>query len=122
LDVILEIDWQGAQQIRRLRPDVISIFIVPPSIEALRIRLTGRGQDGEEVINRRMQDAVNEMRHYSEFDYLIVNDVFDIALEELSTIFRAQRLRLHRQAASKQALLSALTQRNSTDTFTLAQN
>lgn len=122
LDVILEIDWQGAQQIRRLRPDVISIFIVPPSIEALRIRLTGRGQDGEEVINRRMQDAVNEMRHYSEFDYLIVNDVFDIALEELSTIFRAQRLRLHRQAASKQALLSALTQRNSTDTFTPAQN
>jgi len=110
LDVILEIDWQGAQQIRRLRPDVISIFIVPPSIEELRIRLTGRGQDGEEVINRRMQDAVNEMRHYNEFDYLVVNDAFDIALGELSTIFRAQRLRLHRQAATHQALLSALTQ------------
>ncbi|MCH9742014.1 MAG: guanylate kinase [Proteobacteria bacterium] len=108
LDVILEIDWQGAQQVRRLRPDVISIFIVPPSIAELRIRLTGRGQDSEEVIGRRMADAVNEMRHYSEFDYLVVNDAFDLALAELTTIFRAQRLRLHRQAAAHQELLASL--------------
>jgi len=108
LDVILEIDWQGAQQIRRQRPDMISIFIVPPSITELRTRLTGRGQDGEEVIERRMRDAVNEMRHYSEFDYLVVNDAFDLALAELTTVFRAQRLRLHRQAATHQQLLNAL--------------
>ncbi len=109
LDVILEIDWQGAQQIRRLRPDVISIFIVPPSIKELRIRLTGRGQDSEAVINRRMSDAVNEMRHYNEFDYLVINDTFDAALAELTTIFCAQRLRLHRQAAINQQLLAELT-------------
>lgn len=109
LDVILEIDWQGAQQIRRMRPDMISIFIVPPSIDELRTRLTGRGQDSDEIINRRMTDAVNEMCHYSEFDYLVVNDAFDLALGELTTIFRAQRLRLHRQAAEHQQLLIALT-------------
>lgn len=109
-DVILEIDWQGAQQIRRLRPDVISIFIAPPSIVELRTRLTGRGTDSDEIIERRMQDAVNEIRHYSEFDYLIINDAFDIALAELTTIFRAQRLRLHRQAATHHTLLADLTQ------------
>lgn len=109
LDVILEIDWQGAQQIRRLRPDMISIFIVPPSIAELRVRLTGRGQDSAEIIQRRMQDAVNEMRHYNEFDYLVINDAFDLALAELTTIFRAQRLRLHRQAAEHQQLLQDLT-------------
>lgn len=109
-DVILEIDWQGAQQIRRLRPDVISIFIAPPSIVELRTRLTGRGTDSDEIIERRMQDAVNEIRHYSEFDYLIINDAFDIALAELTTIFRAQRLRLHRQVATHHTLLADLTQ------------
>lgn len=109
LDVILEIDWQGAQQIRRSYPDVISIFILPPSIKELRIRLTGRGQDSEAVINRRMSDAVNEMRHYSEYDYLVINNVFELALAELATIFRAQRLRLHRQAAINQQLLAELT-------------
>lgn len=109
-DVILEIDWQGAQQIRRLRPDVISIFIAPPSIVELRTRLTGRGTDSDETIERRMQDAVNEIRHYSEFDYLIINDAFDIALAELTTIFRAQRLRLHRQVAVHHTLLIELTQ------------
>jgi guanylate kinase len=110
IDVILEIDWQGAHQIRRMRPDMISIFIVPPSIEELRMRLTGRGQDTEETINRRMTDAVNEMRHYSEFDYLVINDAFDLALADITTIFRAQRLRLHRQAAAHQTLLASLIQ------------
>lgn len=110
LDVILEIDWQGAQQIRRMRPDVISIFIAPPSIDELRTRLSGRGQDSSEVIERRMRDAVNEMRHFAEYDYLVINDAFDVALAELTTIFRSQRLRLHRQAATHQSLLAALTE------------
>jgi guanylate kinase len=105
LDVILEIDWQGAQQIRKMRPDVISIFILPPSIEALRTRLTGRGQDSEETINRRMTDAVSEMRHYNEFDYLVINDDFELALNDIRSIFHAQRLRLHRQTATYQNTL-----------------
>jgi guanylate kinase len=105
LDVILEIDWQGAQQIRKMRPDVISIFILPPSIEALRTRLTGRGQDSEETINRRMTDAVSEMQHYNEFDYLVINDDFELALNDIRNIFHAQRLRLHRQTATYQNTL-----------------
>ena len=84
LDVILEIDWQGARQIRKLFPDSQSIFILPPSQQALKERLQNRGQDDEAVIERRMKDAVNEMSHYAEFDYLVVNDDFDAALNELS--------------------------------------
>jgi guanylate kinase len=108
LDVILEIDWQGAQQIRHLRPDVISIFILPPSIDALRSRLTGRGQDSEAIIERRMRDAVNEMSHYAEFDYLVINDDFTQALTELNAIFTTHRLMMTRQQAQHQQLLSAL--------------
>lgn len=104
-DVILEIDWQGARQVRRLIEDSQSIFIVPPSLEALRQRLEGRGQDDESIINRRMQDAVNEMSHYAEFDYLVVNDDFDQALQELRSIIQANRLRQLRQERKLEHLL-----------------
>jgi len=92
LDVILEIDWQGAQQVRKMLPDSISIFILPPSIEVLKQRLQNRGQDNEETIARRMGDAVTEMSHYPEFDYLIVNDDFDLALSQLKSVVTANRL------------------------------
>ena len=85
-----------------------SVFILPPSKAALRERLQGRGQDPEAVIERRMRDAVNEMSHYVEFDYLIINDDFEVALQELRSIVIARRLRLDRQASRKQALLQDL--------------
>jgi guanylate kinase len=92
-DVILEIDWQGARQVSEAFPEAVRIFILPPSREALQERLTTRGQDSEEVISRRMADAINEMRHYDEYDYLVFNDAFDVALAELEALFRARRLR-----------------------------
>jgi len=91
-DLILEIDWQGAQQVRRLMPQAKSIFILPPTQEALRQRLTNRGQDSDEVIDGRMREAVSEMTHYVEYDYLIINDDFTHALGDLQAIFRANRL------------------------------
>ena len=93
LDVILEIDWQGAQQVRKQLPDSPSIFILPPSRDALRQRLAGRGQDSAEVIERRMAAALDELSHYVEFDYLVINDQFETALTELSAIIIAQRQR-----------------------------
>lgn len=93
VDVILEIDWQGARQVRAAMPDSVGIFILPPSRAALEQRLHQRGQDGEEVIARRMRDAVTEMSHYDEFDYLIVNDRFETALDDLRAIVRTHRLR-----------------------------
>ena len=84
VDVILEIDWQGARLVRELLPEAVSIFILPPSVEALQERLQDRGQDDDEVIARRMRDAVNEMSHYDEYDYLVINDVFQEALDELA--------------------------------------
>ena len=107
-DVILEIDWQGAQQIRRLMPECLSIFIVPPSKQALRERLNNRGQDSEEVIEHRMSEAVSEMSHYGEYDYLVVNDEFDTALNDLHSIFVAQRLKLDNQQDSQSELLTSL--------------
>ena len=107
-DVILEIDWQGARQVRRLIEDSQSIFILPPSLEALRQRLEGRGQDDETIIKRRMQDAVNEMSHYAEFDYLVVNDDFDQALHDLKSIIEANRLRQLRQERKLEHLLIEL--------------
>ena len=91
-DVILEIDWQGAQQVRHLMPEAVSIFILPPSLEALRERLIGRATDDMEIIERRMAQAVREMSHYGEFDYLVINDEFDLALRDLQTIIRSHRL------------------------------
>jgi guanylate kinase len=90
-DVILEIDWQGAHQVRAVFADCCMIFILPPSLESLRKRLTERGQDSEQVIQRRMRDAQAEISHWAEFDYLVVNDNFDTALEELITIIDHHR-------------------------------
>lgn len=84
--VLLEIDWQGAQKIRQLMPDSTSIFILPPSKETLFRRLTARGQDSQEIINRRMRDALNQISHYREYDYVIINDDFELAYSELESI------------------------------------
>lgn len=93
LDVILEIDWQGARQVRALYPDAIGIFILPPSMKALETRLIGRGTDAEDVIARRMAKAVNEISHYDEYEYVIINDDFEVAFEQLQAIFVAMRTR-----------------------------
>jgi len=90
-DVILEIDWQGARQVRAAFPDCLMIFIIPPSLQTLRERLTGRGQDSAAVIQRRMRDARAEISHWAEFDQLVVNDDFDAALEELRIIINDYR-------------------------------
>lgn len=97
IDVILEIDWQGAQQVKRLLPDTRAIFIVPPSRKALQQRLTARGQDDDAIIQARMDEAVEEMSHYIEGDFLVVNNDFEQALDELKAIITSQRLRISRQ-------------------------
>jgi guanylate kinase len=107
-DVILEIDWQGARQVKKSFNDAIGIFILPPSEAALRERLTDRGQDDKSIIDRRMQDAVSEMRHYDEFDYLVINDDFNLALTDLSTIIHSQRFLLSQQTEKYQSLLNSL--------------
>lgn len=107
-DVILEIDWQGAQQVRHLMPKAKSIFILPPSREALQERLEKRQQDSEEVIARRMRDAVSEMSHFGEFDYLIINDDFYKALDEMSAIFVANRAVIEQQQQRYETLLMQL--------------
>lgn len=107
-DVILEIDWQGAQQVRKNFPDSSSIFILPPSKQALEQRLRGRGQDDEATISRRMRDAESEMSHYVEFDYLIVNDDFDHALASLTAIVVASRHKLVVQQSNYSTLLADL--------------
>jgi guanylate kinase len=98
-DVLLEIDWQGAQQVRRLMRGVVSVFILPPSFEALRARLVGRGQDSEAVIAQRLAAAREEMSHGAEFEYAIINDDFDRAARDLTSIIRAERLKFPRQLA-----------------------
>lgn len=110
-DVILEIDWQGAAQVRRLMPACVGIFILPPSPEELRRRLTGRGTDADDVIERRLQEAAEECSHAQEFDYLVVNDQFEVALEELLAIVRAQRLRTEVQQQRHETLLVRLANR-----------
>ncbi len=107
-DVILEIDWQGAQQVRSIFPQSESIFILPPSISILEQRLRGRGQDSEEIIAKRMKAAVAEMQHHAEYDYLVVNDVFEQALSELKSIVIARRLKADRQQKQLAGLITAL--------------
>ncbi|MCL4150094.1 UNVERIFIED_CONTAM: hypothetical protein GTU68_026213 [Idotea baltica] len=107
-DVILEIDWQGAEQIRRLQPMCISIFILPPSPKALEQRLTERGQDDQAVIEHRLAEAQEEMSHFVEADYLIINDEFDTALSELRAIVISQRLKLASQQQKNHQLLKDL--------------
>lgn len=113
IDVFLDIDWQGAQQIRAKVPDVKSIFILPPSLPELERRLVGRGQDSAEVIADRMSKAVSEISHYSEYDYIIVNDDFTQALADLKSILRAEKLTLTYQYKQNQRLINELLE-NST--------
>ena len=107
-DVILEIDWQGAQQVRRLLPDSAWLFILPPSLEALKSRLQARGQDAEDTIDIRMRAARDEMSHWDQADYLIINDQFDSALEALQALMRSLRLRTGQQQSALQNLIEDL--------------
>ena len=107
-DVILEIDWQGAQQVRKLLPDSAWLFILPPSLEALKSRLQARGQDAEDTIDLRMRAARDEMSHWDEADYLIINDQFDVALEALQALVRSLRLRTDQQQSTLQDLIEDL--------------
>ena len=114
-DVILEIDWQGARQVKLNMPKVISIFILPPSKDALLMRLQGRGQDDKQTIMKRMSDAKNQMSHFDEFDYLVINDNFDVALSNLESIigqsnkdFKHQDFSLEVQSIKHKNLLKKL--------------
>lgn len=107
-DILLEIDWQGAAQVRKLMPQAVSIFILPPSIAELRRRLEGRGTDSAEVIERRMAAAREEISHAVEADYLVVNDVFETALADLKAIARARRLGIDVQAIRQVGLMASL--------------
>lgn len=108
IDVILEIDWQGAAQVRALKPNIVSIFILPPSLDALRERLIKRNQDDVEVIDQRMAKAQAEMSHYSEFDYIVINDDFESALADLQAIIDDKRLARDKQLQRHSALLEDL--------------
>ena len=108
IDVFLDIDWQGAQQVRMKKPSVTTIFISPPSRVELENRLRGRGQDSEEVIAERMAQAQAECSHFQEFDYIVVNDNFELALSDLTTIVNNQRLKRSQQAAEHSTLLAEL--------------
>ncbi len=109
-DVILEIDWQGARQVRKLWPDALSIFVLPPSKEALLQRLTHRGQDSNAVIARRLANAKAEIEHHAEFDYLLINDDFAHSLADLTAILRAHRQHSSRQTKAHEALIQTLLQ------------
>ena len=107
-DVILEIDWQGARQIKWMIPESIGIFILPPSLPALKIRLQRRGKDEREVIDLRMSQAQLEMSHYEEYEFLVINDVFERALEDLKAIIISRRLTLSQQVLKQQKLIQDL--------------
>ena len=108
IDVFLDIDWQGAQQIRKKVPSVKSIFILPPSLPELERRLIGRGQDSEEVIAERMSKAISEISHYDEYDYVIVNDDFEKALKDLQSILQSERLTKDYQQKQNAMLIQQL--------------
>jgi guanylate kinase len=107
-DILMEIDWQGAAQVRRLFPDSVSIFILPPSIAALEQRLKGRGKDNDAVIAKRMAAAREDAAHVSEFDYVIINDNLDVALRELNAVVLSSRLRCSKQMSRYQDLINQL--------------
>jgi guanylate kinase len=109
-DMLLEIDWQGAQQVRRMFPEAVSIFVMPPSVPELERRLRGRGQDSEEVIQRRVAAALGEMHHVGEFDFVIINNDLQVALTELRAAVLASRLRFARQRARHPELFRFLDQ------------
>ena len=108
VDILLEIDWQGAEQVRKKMPDAGAIFILPPSKEALVERLKGRASDSDEVIARRTAEAVEEMRHYGSADYLVINDLFDVAVGELVALIESKRLTIARQSALHRNLIDSL--------------
>ncbi|MES9882558.1 MAG: guanylate kinase [Sedimenticola sp.] len=108
LDVVLEIDWQGAHQVRRRFVDAVSIFVLPPTPEALRDRLNARGQDSEEIVDGRMAQARDEMSHYHEYDYILINDDFNLALEEMRAVVIGLRLRQSLQSQRLEKQLAAL--------------
>ena len=110
LDVILEIDWQGAVQVRNLDSNACSIFILPPSLETLKTRLLDRAQDDTETIEKRMKQAVAEISHVAEADFVVINDDFDTALEDLAAIVRSYRLTIKYQEKKQAALLGSLSQ------------
>jgi guanylate kinase len=107
-DIVLEIDWQGAQQVRRLLPGAIGVFILPPSLDALQRRLTARGKDSSAVIERRLANAREEIGHVEEFDYVIINQTFDVAVVDLVSIVRATRLKVAAQLARHRDLINAM--------------
>ncbi|MCK9985699.1 MAG: guanylate kinase [Azoarcus sp.] len=109
-DILLEIDWQGAQQVRRSFPDAVGVFVLPPSVDALESRLRGRGTDSEDVIARRLLGARGEMRHVAEFDYVILNDDLQNAIDDLVAVVRASRLRYGRQRLRHQQYFDFLEQ------------
>ncbi len=111
-DALLEIDWQGAQQVRRLFPAAVSIFILPPSVAELEKRLRNRGQDAEDVIRRRVAAALGEMRHVGEFDFAIINNDLQAALNELGVIVRAARLRVASQRAREPEMFHSIEQKS----------
>jgi guanylate kinase len=109
-DMLLEIDWQGAQQVRRLFPEAVTIFILPPSVAELERRLRGRGQDAEDVIQRRVAAALGEMRHVGEFDFAIINNDLPLALDDLAAAVRAARLRVASQRVRQPEMFRFLEQ------------
>ncbi len=112
IDVILEIDWQGAERVRQLMPESISIFILPPSYQALETRLTGRGEDDAGTIQKRIDGAINELSHYKEYDYLVINDDFGLALSELQGLFAALRENQRPQQADLSEFVTRLMAKN----------
>ena len=108
-DIMFEIDWQGAQSIKAIFPEAISIFILPPSLKKLEERLTARGQDSEDTIKARLSAAKSEMSHVNQFDYVTINDKFDDALEELRSIIMAEKLNTKYQTNNYQKLIDQLT-------------
>ncbi|GAA5786186.1 guanylate kinase [Chitiniphilus shinanonensis] len=107
-DILLEIDWQGAQQVKRIFPDSVGIFVLPPSIDALEQRLRSRGKDSDEVIAQRMAAAREEMSHFDEADYVVVNEHIDEAVRDIVAVVRAERLRVRTQRIRHGALLADL--------------
>jgi guanylate kinase len=107
-DIFLDIDWQGAQQVREMMPEAVGIFILPPNRDELEARLNKRGQDSSEIIAKRMAQAQSEMSHYNEYDYLIINDNFELASKELSQIVSAQRNKQNKQSIVHQDMIAAL--------------
>ena len=107
-DIVLEIDWQGAQQVRRLISQAVGVFILPPGLDALHRRLTARGKDTNAVIERRLANAREEIGHVGEFDYVIINQTFDVAVVDLVSIVRATRLKVAAQLARHHDLINAM--------------